>query len=66
MTTQLTERERRVISLAAEGFTRQEIGELLAATVEHGGSTSRGVSLPDGVSHMQSSVQSLSKGESQK
>ena len=29
MTTQLTERERRVISLAAEGFTRQEIGEEL-------------------------------------
>lgn len=25
----LTERERRVISLAAEGFTRQEIGERL-------------------------------------
>ena len=29
MTTQLTERERRVISLAAEGLTRQEIGEEL-------------------------------------
>ena len=29
MTTQLTERERRVISLAAEGFTRQEIGDEL-------------------------------------
>lgn len=33
MTTQLTEREQRVISLAAEGLTRDEIGEQLSISV---------------------------------